>query len=64
MLLAMCFDGSMLISLLFFVVITGALVLTPVILGLVALSKWADARQKRMAAADVPADDAGWTPWV
>lgn len=54
MLLAMCMDGGMLIGLLFFLLIAGAVVMTPFILALVALSRWADARRRRVAAEDSP----------
>ncbi|HEX8281887.1 MAG TPA: hypothetical protein VF588_00805 [Pyrinomonadaceae bacterium] len=53
MFLAVCFDASMLVGFLFFVLITGALILTSVIFGLTALARWADARQKRLAVEDL-----------
>lgn len=47
---AMCFDTSMLVGLLFFVLLTGAAAVTPFVFALVALVRWADARQRRLAA--------------
>jgi hypothetical protein len=50
MYLAMCADTSMLVGILFYVLLLGALVCAPFIFAFVALLRWADARQKRLAA--------------
>lgn len=61
MLIAMCADAGMLLGFLFFLLLVGALIVTPFIVGLVAFARWADRRQKRMAAEDLPAADVGST---
>lgn len=48
---AMCLDGNIIFLALLWVVILGALCLAAVLIPLVAFARWADARQKRMAAA-------------
>ena len=50
MYLAMCADTGMLVGILIFFLVVGAVCITPVILALAAFVKWADARQKRLAA--------------
>ena len=50
MYLALCFDEGMLIRALFGLLILGVLCGTPIILGLLAFARWADARRERPAA--------------
>ena len=50
MYLAMCMDGGMLLSFLLFLLILGVICGTPLVLALIAFVRWANARQKRMAA--------------
>jgi hypothetical protein len=50
MCLALCYDTSLFVGLLLFVIVLGAIGATPIVLGVVALLRRADARQKRMAA--------------
>ncbi len=50
MCLAVCFDTGIIIGVIFYVLLLGAVVLTPFVLAFVALVRWADARQRRMAA--------------
>lgn len=50
MYLAICFDTSMLIGMMVGLLVLGALGCAPLIYGVVALLKWAEARQKRLAA--------------
>jgi hypothetical protein len=46
----MCLDGKMLIYILIYFLVMGAIILTPIICVLAAFVRWADARQKRLAA--------------
>ena len=48
----MCLDGEMLIYILISFLLLGVIVLTPIICVLVAFARWADARQKRLAASE------------
>lgn len=61
MLIAMCADTGMLIGFLFFLLLLGALIVTTFLVGLVAFARWADRRQKRMAAEDLAAAGVGST---
>lgn len=50
MYLAMCMDGSMMLSFLLFLLILGVVCGTPIVLALIVFVRCANARQKRMAA--------------
>lgn len=58
MCLAFCFDTSMLVGALCFLLLLGAVCCTLLVLALVVFARWADARQKRLAAETSPAANA------
>ncbi len=58
---AMCFDNSMLVGLLLYLIALAVIICTPVVLLYLALLRWARARRERLASEALPGPNAGST---